>query len=415
MNKITQIIGFMAILLAFIFSTTLMTEAATKEFKDVPKNHSNYEAIQAIQQAGYITGYPDGTFRPGESIKRKHVAKLLNEALKLPALTGNEAAYIDIAKSNSYYTPIMKLTIAGIFSGGLDGKFNPEAPMTRIQMAKVLDFAFDFNMTVYDAFDDVKRSHWGYVHANALYSSGVAKGDKGSFYPNRPVTRGHYAEFLHRALKADAAKPNTENVTRDKARDLSSRLTHSIETAMMQGKSKKQKFAEVRPTLLNYATANFADTVLKRYYPYVCNNCDTFFFPYELRMEYELRFTYSQLNPNVIEVNTIEFEDGLVDAAFINYKFKREVGKWKMATFDNKPIGDKLFDLTADEAKRVLKADYKLYTGSDVVVNYVSKTLKTGHDIITNIAYDYDLYTFEVIEGSKKTKVKFNSASGMYY
>ena len=49
MNKITQILGFMAILLAFIFSTTLTTEAATKEFKDVPKNHSNYEAKRVLK------------------------------------------------------------------------------------------------------------------------------------------------------------------------------------------------------------------------------------------------------------------------------------------------------------------------------------------------------------------------------
>lgn len=414
MKKIKQAMVFAAIFLAFIVSGAGMTEAATKEFTDVPKNHSNYKAIQAIQQGGYITGYPDGTFRPGESIKRKHVAKLLNQALKLPELTGNEAAYIDVPKSNSYYIPIMKLTKAGIFSGGLDGKFNPEAPMTRIQMAKVLDFAFDFHMTVYDAFDDVPRAHWGYVHANALYASGVAKGNKGSFYPNRPVTRGHYAEFLHRALKADTAKPDRNKLTKNKARDLSSRLTHSIETAMMQGKAKKQTFAEVRPTLLKYATANFADTVLKRYYPFVCNNCDTFFFPFELDMEYELRFDYAELNPNVIEVNTVEFEDRLVDAAFIDYKFKRESGKWKMATFDNRPIGEKLFDLTVDEAKRVIVAEYKRYQGSDVAVKYVAKTVKTGHDIITNIPYTYDLYTFEVVEGKKKTIVKFNSASGMY-
>lgn len=67
-----------------------------------------------------------------ECIKRKHVAELLEGALKLPALIENEAAYIDMPKKHAYYTPILKL-------------------------AKVLDFAFDFNMTVYDAFEDVNR------------------------------------------------------------------------------------------------------------------------------------------------------------------------------------------------------------------------------------------------------------------
>lgn len=131
------------------------------------------------------------------------------------------------------------------------------------------------------------------MHANALYASSGAKGDQGNFYPNRPVMRKHNAEFLHCALKADAAKPNKDKVSRDKAQDLSSRLTHSAGIAMIQGRSKKQTFAQVRPTLLNYVTKKFVDNILKTYYPYVCIDWDTFFFPFELRMVCQLRFNYS--------------------------------------------------------------------------------------------------------------------------
>ena len=412
MKKIKWLISCTALVLAL--GSMAPVEAATHGFRDVSANHSNYKAIQAMQSAGYITGYPDNTYRPGENIKRKHVTKLLDKALKLPELEGNEAAYRDVPKGHAYYAPIMKLTKAGIFSGGLDGKFNPEAPMTRIQMAKVLDFAFGFNMTVYAAFDDVGRGHWGYVHANALYASGVAKGDRGKFYPNRPVTRGHYAEFLHRALAASAGKPGTDRMTRNKAQDLTSRLTHSIEMAMIQGQSKKRTFAQIRPTLLDYATENFTDTVLKRYYPYVCTDCDTFFFPFEPRMEYKLRFDYSQPDGDMMKVNTVEFADGLVDAAFINYQFKNESGRWKLAKFDNIPIGKEHFKLTAEEAKQILVEDYKVRTGLESAARYVSKKTQTGHDIITNDPYSYELYTFDLVVGKEKTRVTFNSASGMY-
>ncbi|EGQ26796.1 hypothetical protein HMPREF9372_1187 [Sporosarcina newyorkensis 2681] len=145
MKKIVSIFSLTTLLLLASFILVGTNQASAKEFKDVPKSHPNYEAIQAMQKAGYIGGYPDGTFRPSENISRKHVAQLLEKAVKLPALTSSKVIYKDVPKNHPYYTPIMKLSQAGIV-GGSNGKFNPNSTITRIQMAKVLDLAFDLYM-----------------------------------------------------------------------------------------------------------------------------------------------------------------------------------------------------------------------------------------------------------------------------
>ncbi|MDV6378885.1 S-layer homology domain-containing protein [Sporosarcina sp. GW1-11] len=414
MKKIIRVVLFTALLFAVSVNNMGTGSAATKEFKDVPKKHPNYEAIQAIQEAGYISGYPDGTFRPSQSISRKHVAKLLDKALKLPDYTAGKVIYKDVPKNHAYYSSIMNLTEAGIFSGGLDGKFNPEAPITRIQMAKVLDLAYDFNMTTYDSFEDVNRNHWGYVHATALAASGVARGDQGRFYPNRTVTRAHYAEFLNRAIEAKKADPTLGKVTKNKAIDLSNRLTNLIEYTLIEGKRQKKTFAQIRPELLKYATSEFVEGNLREYYPYVCTECDQFLFPFQLRTEFKLRFDFTQTSPNRISVQTVEFGDGLAHGGFVGYLFKQDAGKWKMEDYTYDLVGKKNFKLTIEEAEQIIRNDYLLYNDT-VWVTYKSKKQVTGKDIVSNEKYTYDVYTFTIVTDYGTETVEVDSDSGMYY
>ncbi|WP_153723441.1 S-layer homology domain-containing protein [Sporosarcina cascadiensis] len=412
MKKLLQIAAWTGLLLLLSFTAGAPGQVSAKEFKDVPKSHPNYEAIQSMQKAGYINGYPDGSFRPNEKISRKHVAKLLNETLKLREPSAAKAFYSDVPKSHPYYTPIMKLSQAGIVSGS-NGKFNPDAPITRIQMAKVLDLAFDFNMTAQHAFEDVYSSHWGYTHANALYSSGVAKGDEGKFLPNTAVTRAHYAEFLNRSIKAVQERPDTKAVTKEKAWDLSNRLPHLTEMTLIEGKRNKQSFNTIRPKLLAYATKEFTDGLLKDDYPNVCTECDSFLFP-TLRFEPKIRFDFKQPAPETLHVQTIELWDGLAHGGFVDYKFKKESGKWKLDGYTYKMAGSKNFQLTADEAKKLLIESYMSNGARYVNVNYVSQRSDKDTDYFTKKPFTYTVYKFAVETDKGRENVEVHSSNGRY-
>lgn len=47
------------------------------DFKDVKKEHWAYEAIKEISDLGYMQGNPDGTFKPDEPVTRAEVAAIL--------------------------------------------------------------------------------------------------------------------------------------------------------------------------------------------------------------------------------------------------------------------------------------------------------------------------------------------------
>ena len=53
----------------------------TTTFSDVPAAHWAADYIAAAVRSGWITGYPDGTFRPEQTIKRAEMVAMVNRAL----------------------------------------------------------------------------------------------------------------------------------------------------------------------------------------------------------------------------------------------------------------------------------------------------------------------------------------------
>lgn len=169
----------------------------TYRFTDISNSWAR-DMIEDIAGRSIITGYPDGTFRPNESIKRQHIAVMLARAFELT--TKREAMpFSDVPQNHPYYDSITKLQQAGIVDGS-NGAFNPNAPMTRAQMAKILVLAFGLTPEGTSTFHDVPATHWSYDYISALADSGIALGDNGNFKPNEPVTRAQFVAFMYRAL-----------------------------------------------------------------------------------------------------------------------------------------------------------------------------------------------------------------------
>ncbi|MBD7983777.1 S-layer homology domain-containing protein [Sporosarcina sp. Sa2YVA2] len=170
-----------------------------KIFIDVSSENPYFETINEMYNLGFISGYPDGTFKPAENISRKHVAVLLARVLPLEPVRQTKE-FKDVPKTNLHHDSIQKVQRSGIMDGDENGNFNPDASLTRVQMAKVIDLAFDLAVKSNKDFIDVPPTHWGNEHVRALYSNGVTTGYEGYFKPNEKVTRAHYAVFIHRAL-----------------------------------------------------------------------------------------------------------------------------------------------------------------------------------------------------------------------
>lgn len=191
---------------AIVVPVSYQAEASTVQFKDIPKTSPYYTAVTEMVADGIIMGYNDGTYKPQTEITRVQVAMLLARALPLEPVR-DAKQFKDVPKTYKHYDAIRKVQQAGIIDGGSNGKFNPEAKLTRAEMAKILAVGFGLEVKADYDFPDVPTSHWANKHVRALYSNGITVGNNGKYEPNESVTRGQYAFFMHRLLNLD---PNFE-------------------------------------------------------------------------------------------------------------------------------------------------------------------------------------------------------------
>ncbi len=133
---------------------------------------------------------------------RGEVALQLAKMLGLD--TSNTASpFVDVKSNSKYAGAVTALHKAGIFTGDEHNKFNPNSPLTRNHMAKILVEAFDMKMGANKlTFPDVSKSHWSYEYIQILASNGVTTGKANGTYGGSDYVRHtQLNKFLERAAK----------------------------------------------------------------------------------------------------------------------------------------------------------------------------------------------------------------------
>ncbi|HVL98104.1 MAG TPA: S-layer homology domain-containing protein [Egibacteraceae bacterium] len=170
---------------------------APGEFRDVTAGpHS--AAIKAIALRGVTTGCTAERFCPERQVTRAQMATFIVRALKLPP-AGRD--FFGDDNGSPHEAAINSLAAAGIANGCAPGRFCPNAPVARGQMASFLQRAWRLPTSTYQRFSDVLGS----VHQpaiNAIADAGITLGcADGRFCPSQPVRRAEMASFLARALR----------------------------------------------------------------------------------------------------------------------------------------------------------------------------------------------------------------------
>ncbi|HDR7867200.1 NEAT domain-containing leucine-rich repeat protein [Bacillus wiedmannii] len=173
------------------------------EFKDVPKGHWSEKAINHLAKEKLFVGYGNGEFGFGDNITRGQVAVLIQKYLKLERNLEEKIKFID-TKGNAYEGAIESVAQAGIMTGYDNGQFRPDGVLTRYEMSVVLQKVFQLkgNEKSVESFTDVPKGHWAEGYVKALADNNISKGDgKGNFLGDDFVTREQYAQFLYNAIK----------------------------------------------------------------------------------------------------------------------------------------------------------------------------------------------------------------------
>ena len=102
-----------------------VAQQVVSQFKDVSKGHYAYDAINFAKDRGIIQGYPDGTFKPNESITESQFAKMLAEFLSLKDDKGDLVKATSASHwADSYYDSLgsYNTPLNGYFDNGLRNK-----------------------------------------------------------------------------------------------------------------------------------------------------------------------------------------------------------------------------------------------------------------------------------------------------
>ena len=152
----------------------------------------------------YIVGYPDKTVRPQNGITRAEVATIFFRLLTDETRNANSTksnSYSDVAAGAWYNHAVSTLSAMGIVKGDSDGKFNPNAPITRAEFAAIAArFDDKANSTTADFSDIV--SHWAKNEISAASNNGWINGyPDGTFRPDNKITRAEAMTLVNRVLK----------------------------------------------------------------------------------------------------------------------------------------------------------------------------------------------------------------------
>jgi hypothetical protein len=172
-------------------------------FTDVLPTEYFYEAVRNLYCAGVISGYSDNTFRPYNNTTRGQLTKIVVLAFGMQLYTPPQPTFSDVPASHTFYQYIETAAHEGLVSGYSDGTFRPGNDVTRGQLSKIVVEAAGWplvNPTV-PTFSDVPTGSPFYQYIETAYDHQIISGyADGTFRPGNNATRGQISKIVHSAI-----------------------------------------------------------------------------------------------------------------------------------------------------------------------------------------------------------------------
>ncbi|WLR49034.1 N-acetylmuramoyl-L-alanine amidase [Halobacillus litoralis] len=194
-NRIKMLVFLLALVTAAVWPSNVAKAASLSDIPDRSEEEINY-----LMNQGVLSGYPDGTFKPHKEVTREEAATLIARALKLDG-TQRNTVFSDVSRYSYASGYIQSSYEQGAISGYPDGTYKPKETMTRGQMAVSVSNAFSLGSGSNGSYGDVSSYAYYYDAVKSVTSAGVAAGyPDGTYRPESAITREEFALFVARAL-----------------------------------------------------------------------------------------------------------------------------------------------------------------------------------------------------------------------
>lgn len=153
-----------------IYGVVIITDLFGGEdiFDDVDESHDYAEAITFVKGNGIVQGYSDGTYRPENPINRAEFTKILIEAAFPGETFVGEDCFSDIAADQWYAPYVCFAKKEGIISGYSDGSFKPGQS---INIAEALKITLETYFDVPDVSGEWYEKYTQYAEESGLWLS----------------------------------------------------------------------------------------------------------------------------------------------------------------------------------------------------------------------------------------------------
>ncbi|MDD4571235.1 MAG: S-layer homology domain-containing protein [Clostridia bacterium] len=173
-------------------------------FKDVAENHWAHDHIYYLANKGIIKGKTADTYAPGSNITRAEFVTVLARMSGADLTKYTAASYLDVKNNAWYISAVAWATKVGV-AGGTDGKFNPNANISREEMAamisryaaKIAKYTLPETNPVANFADNTEISFFAKDAVIAMQKAGIINGvGENKFAPKNSATRGEAAKML---------------------------------------------------------------------------------------------------------------------------------------------------------------------------------------------------------------------------
>ena len=219
------------------------------------------DAIQAMTQAGYLSGYADNTFKPSAQITREQAAAIYGKVLQhnlneqeLADIVTKESStsYSDVEADRWSSSAIKLVSAAGVMEGTSKTAFTPSKTMDREQfvasaasLAKKLNLSTPVKTEKVTFKDEASISSTYLADIQYMAQRGiVASGATENFNPKQPVTRAQAATILNRMLNGAGLATPKHTATEAKAETAVKEDVKKADTAAEKDASKVSKDAK---------------------------------------------------------------------------------------------------------------------------------------------------------------------------
>ena len=199
---------------ALIAGETIKIEARDKD-KNITKIEYKVtkNAVEEVKAIAYIKGYPDGTFKPQANVTRAEAAQMFATLLNGGTNFGTSQATKFSDASDDWYSKAINYVVGkGLISGYPNGTFKPNESITRAEFAQMISGYIKNEKAGSSDFQDVK-DHWAKDAIDKLYGNKNVTGyPDGSFKPNAKITRAEAVTILNSVFNRNTNKNSLNNV-----------------------------------------------------------------------------------------------------------------------------------------------------------------------------------------------------------